>query len=48
MTELMTDVDLSTQIDNELLLGEVNDNSYSFEDDMESASDWCNEIKRGK
>ena len=33
MTELMTDLTLSQEIDNELLLGEVNDNSYSFEDD---------------
>lgn len=48
MIELMTDVDLSTQIDNELLLGEVSDNSYEFEDDMESAFDWNNEIIRGK
>ncbi len=48
MIELMTDVDLSTQIDNELLLGEVSDNSYEFEDDMESTSDWNNEIIRGK
>ena len=34
MTELMTDLTLSQEIDNELLLGEVSDNnSYEFEDD---------------
>lgn len=33
MTELMTDLELSQEIDNELLLGEVSDNSYKFEDD---------------
>ena len=33
MTELMTNLELSIEIDNELLLGEVNDNSYKFEDE---------------
>ena len=33
MTEIMTDINLSTEIDNELLLGEVSDNSYQFEDE---------------
>ena len=33
MTEIMTDINLSIEIDNELLLEEVSDNSYSFEDE---------------
>ena len=33
MPEIMTDLSLSLEIDNELLLEEVNDNSYSFEND---------------
>ena len=33
MTEIMTDINLSIEIDNELLLEEVNDNSYNFEDE---------------
>ena len=33
MTEIMTDINLSIEIDNEILLEEVNDNSYSFEDE---------------
>lgn len=33
MTEITTDLALSQDIDNELLLGEVSDNSYEFEDE---------------
>ena len=33
MTEITTDLTLSIEIDNELLLGEVSDNSYEFEDE---------------
>ena len=33
MQEIMTDINLSIEIDNEILLEEVNDNSYSFEDE---------------
>ena len=33
MPEIMTDINLSIEIDNELLLEEVSDNSYSFEDE---------------
>ncbi len=33
MPEIMTDLSLSVEIDNELLLEEVSDNSYCFEDE---------------
>ena len=33
MTEIMTDLSLSLEIDNEILLGEVSDNSYDFENE---------------
>ena len=48
MTEIMTDINLSIEIDNELLLEEVTDNSYQFEDELESHINWQNEIIRGK
>lgn len=48
MPEIMTDINLSIEIDNELLLEEVTDNSYQFEDELESHIDWSNEITRGK
>lgn len=33
MQEIMTDLSLSIEIDNELLLEEVSDNSYHFENE---------------
>lgn len=35
MQEIMTDLVLSIEIDNELLLEEVSDNSYHFENEEE-------------
>lgn len=47
MQEIMTDLSLSMEIDNELLLEEVSDNSYHFEN-MEKYDIWINEIIREK
>lgn len=47
MQEIMTDLTLSIEIDNELLLEEVSDNSYYFEDE-EYHTNWINEIIREK
>lgn len=47
MQEIMTDLSLSIEIDNELLLEEVSDNSYHFEDE-EKHDNWVNEIIREK
>ena len=33
MPEIMTDFSLSLEIDNEILLEEISDNSYQFEDE---------------
>lgn len=48
MQEIMTDFSLSLEIDNEILLEEISDNSYQFEDELESHIDWSNEITRWK
>lgn len=48
MQEIMTDFLLSLEIDNEILLEEISDNSYQFEDELESHIDWSNEITRWK
>jgi hypothetical protein len=47
MQEIMTDLSLSIEIDNELLLEEVSDNSYHFENE-EKYDIWINEIIREK
>lgn len=48
MQEIMTDFSLSLEIDNEILLEEISDNSYQFEDELESHINWSNEITRWK
>ena len=48
MQEIMTDFSLSLEIDNEILLEEISDNYYQFEDELESHIDWSNEITRWK
>ena len=48
MPEMTVNNSLSIEIDNEILLGEISDNSYQFEDELESHINWQNEIIRGK
>ena len=47
MQEIMTDLALSIEIDNELLLEEISDNSYHFENE-EKYDNWVNEIIKEK
>ena len=47
MEEIMTDLSLSIKIDNELLLEEITDNYYHFENE-EEYDNWVNEIIKRK